>query len=261
MKAILLIIGITGIVATNANAQDKKCVCVNKTVHHPTTHHKASSVTVTSKKTKHTGYVYKPGQKVKLDNLASARKCAIDTNGEIQYFSNDTYSGYYPGNDVSCDADAQLVPRFKSLIVTSSAFSNNGVLPSKYSCHGQQVSPPLKVTNIPPGTTSLAIVMFDPHATAKKSTTYWLMWNLDPNGDIPENFVSDFESQNPINKQYGYQAVCPLNGTHYYHFRVYALDTRMLLDKHATKATMENAMQGHVLAKGELVAQYNPHLE
>jgi phosphatidylethanolamine-binding protein (PEBP) family uncharacterized protein len=87
------------------------------------------------------------------------------------------------------------------------------------------------------------------------------MWDIDATGQIPENFINDHASQNPLNKQYGYQAVCPVSGTHYYHFIVYALDTKLMLGKNTNKMTLEKAMGGHVLSRGELIGQYNRHLD
>lgn len=268
MKTIIFIIGIVGLSVANASAQKMNCVCTSKKVAHHTTHHKKSTAHKTTKqtatayttKTTRTRYYNFKSQPEIALRASRGPACSIDSNGEIAYNSVGAYTGFYPPDDINCDPDQMLIPRFKDLIVTSPAIKN-GVLPAKYSCQGEQVSPPLQVLNIPNGTSSLAIIMFDPHATPKKSTTYWVMWNLDTTGVIPENFVSDFETQNPVNKQYGYQAVCPAAGTHYYHFRVYALDTKLLLDRHATKATMENAMRGHVLAKGEMIAEYNRHLD
>jgi len=257
-------IGLIGFTAINGYPQNKSCNCncKKKTAHHVTHHRKVISGTAMAgtkrKPLVHTTYKPKEVQNIAQNNFPAARgKCVIDSNGEIEYGSNNTYLGYYSDTHMDCDVNDVLVPRYKDLIITSSAFTNNGVLPAKYTCMGEQVSPPLNVTNIPPGTASLAIIMFDLHATAQKNTTYWLIWNLDTTGVIPENFVSDYESQNPINKQYGYQAVCPVAGTHYYHFRVYALDTKLLLGKHATKAMLEGIMRDHVLAKGELIGQYN----
>jgi phosphatidylethanolamine-binding protein (PEBP) family uncharacterized protein len=74
---------------------------------------------------------------------------------------------------------------------------------------------------------------------------------------IPENFANNHESVNPVNKQYGYQGICPAGGVHYYHFRIYALDAKLTLGKQTNQATLEGAMFGHILAKGELVGTYN----
>jgi hypothetical protein len=263
-----MIIGLMGFGTITGFAQSKTCACKQKTAHHRTHHTKAGSCTSamsTTMKMKKTRPLFNENsedtvQNISLGSVQPTPSCFVDSNGETVYMGSGSYSGYYLGEN-ECDRFESLSTPNTDLTVTSTAFKNYGELPVKYSCKGSQVNPPLQVTNIPQGTASLALVMFDPHATAQKSTTYWVMWNLDTTGVIPEAFTTDYESQNPINKQYGYQAVCPLNGTHYYHFRVYALDTKMLLGKRTTKETLENAMSGHILAKGELIGEFNQRLE
>ena len=129
-------------------------------------------------------------------------------------------------------------------------------MPAKYTCEGDNASPPLNVNNIPAQTQSLAVIMYDPNATTNASETYWLIWDIDTAGTIPENFVNDHESMN-VAREYGYHAACPLSGTHYYHFMVYALDTKFAGGRNTTRAKLESAMRGHVLAKGELVGVYD----
>jgi len=273
MKTILLIIGLIAFSAAGSYAQTKDCCCKKKTAYHAkhrkTTKYNAVATTNKPLKTPCSTYTSKNGIVVTEcpDNFYADNgpykwnDSIFDMNGNINYVVEKTYSGYYP--DYSINAyiyNGPLASAGKDLVVSSSAFTNYGVLPLKYTCEGEQASPPLNVTNIPAGTQSLAIVMYDTHATAKGGMTYWMMWDLDTTGFIPENFVSDHESMNSA-KEYGYQPVCPKAGTHYYHFMVYALDTKLLEGKHTTRATLENAMRGHILSKGELVATYNRHLE
>jgi hypothetical protein len=263
MKKIILIVSLVALATTGGYAQKKVCTCKKKTVYHHAHHyrervsHKTARVNKERQPLYHTNSI---DQKITI-NMPVRNRCVIDSNGDIDYVNNNTYLGYYEDNSMNCDFNAALNPPFKDLVVTSSVFKNYGVLPAKYTCEGEQASPPLKITNIPAGTVSLALIMFDPNATPEKSTTYWLMWNIDTTGVIPENFITDHTSQNIENKQYGYQAVCPVGGTHYYHFRVYALNTKLLLNKHTNKAIMESALRGHVLAKGELIGLYNKHLD
>ena len=75
------------------------------------------------------------------------------------------------------------------LKITSTSFANNGSIPSKYSCEGEEVSPPLLISDIPSGTKSLAIILHDPDAPREGGFTHWVVWNIDPgNNNIPENF-------------------------------------------------------------------------
>ena len=144
--------------------------------------------------------------------------------------------------------------------ITSSAFTNGGVIPVKYTSDGQGATPPLAFGNQPNGTKSLAVIVHDYHANARGAQTYWLIWNIDSTAGIPENFTNDHEGMN-IAKQYGFTPLCGESGDHRYHFMVYALDCKLVIGKNATKASLERVMQGHILDKGELVGIYNKRIE
>jgi hypothetical protein len=141
------------------------------------------------------------------------------------------------------------------LTVTSSAFADGTMIPSKYSCEGTEASPPLSVTGIPAGTKSLALIVHDPDASAPGGFTHWVIWNLDKSGTIPENFKGADQGLNGTGKP-GYKGMCPPTGTHHYHFKVYALDTRLNIEKNTNKAGLEKVMQGHILGEGEIVGLY-----
>ena len=141
------------------------------------------------------------------------------------------------------------------LMVSSTAFSNNGMIPAKYSCEGGESSPPLQVSELPKGTQSLALIVHDPDAPMKGGFTHWVMWNMATDGEIPENYKGATQGYNSA-KQTGYKGMCPPSGTHHYHFMVYALDTKLNIDKNTDKAGLEKAMRGHILAKGDLIGLY-----
>ena len=178
-----------------------------------------------------------------------------------------------------------------TLTITSTAFNNKSPIPVKYTCLGQGVNPPLNIGNIPPEAKSLAIIICDPDATTKITTpvsstkvvrkkgskkkttttessmrtmdactingyTNWVVWNIDVTGQIPEDFRPDYVGMNSADHM-GYQGMCPPTGTHHYHFMVYALDTKLNIDKKTDKAGLEKVMAGHILAKGELIGDYN----
>ena len=152
-----------------------------------------------------------------------------------------TFVSFRPGDD---------------LVVTSTAFKNNTMIPSKYSCEGKEVSPPLHIANIPSAAKCLALIVHDPDAPMKGGFTHWVMWNLDVKGEIPEGFKNKPQGLNSM-KQKGYKGMCPPSGTHHYHFIVYALNELLELDPTTTdKAALEKAMDGHILAQGELVGLY-----
>ena len=146
------------------------------------------------------------------------------------------------------------------LNITSSAFANGGVIPVKYTCDGEGVTPPLNFGTVPPGTKSYTLIVYDNNAFDNRGFTYWIIWNLDTTGSIPENFRSSHESMNAA-KQYGYTPICSRTGDHKYRFIVYALDSRLVLGKNTTKAMIEGVMKNHILGKGELVGVYNKRLE
>jgi Raf kinase inhibitor-like YbhB/YbcL family protein len=142
----------------------------------------------------------------------------------------------------------------KELTVKSPAFENNKLIPSKYTCDGEEVSPPLIVEGVPEKTRSLALIMEDPDAPAGLFI-HWLVWNIPPTDKIQENSVPGIEGLN-TNKKNSYHGPCPPGGTHRYYFKVYALDTHLNLSAFSEKEVLENAIQNHILAHGELVGLY-----
>ena len=142
------------------------------------------------------------------------------------------------------------------LDVTSTAFSNNGLIPMKYSCEGDKVSPPLTISGIPAGAKSLAIILHDPDAARQGGFTHWVVWNIDvADNTLPENFTGADQGLNGTGKP-GYIGMCPPTGTHHYHFMVYALDTKLNIDAKTDKAGLEKSMEGHILAQGEIIGLY-----
>jgi len=143
-----------------------------------------------------------------------------------------------------------------SLKITSPAFSENGNIPMKYTCEGDQVSPPLHIADVPAGTQSLALILHDPDAGMQGGFTHWVVWNIDPSTtDLPEGFDGAEQGLNGAKKA-GYIGMCPPSGTHHYHFMFYALDTKLDINKQTGKDGLENAMKGHILAQGDLVGLY-----
>jgi len=137
----------------------------------------------------------------------------------------------------------------KKLRVLSPEFTPGGVIPTKYTCEGSNTSPPIVVDNIPSGTKTLALIVEDPD-TPSGVFDYWIAWNIPPTGRINEhsNLVEGLNSM----AEHNYLPPCPTEGTHTYHFKVYALDTMLNLDPNSGKQGLVKAMRGHTLAKGEL---------
>jgi len=142
----------------------------------------------------------------------------------------------------------------KELIVKSPAFENNKLIPSKYTCDGEDVSPPLTIDNIPEKTQCLALVIED-HDAPAGLWVHWVVWNIPPTNAIKENSVPGTEGLN-TNKKRSYHGPCPPSGTHRYFFKVYALDTKLNISGLTEKEVLENAMQSHVVAQGELIGLY-----
>ena len=142
------------------------------------------------------------------------------------------------------------------LTVKSAAFENNKPIPKKYSCDGEEVNPPLTVEGIPKETKTLALIVDDPDAP-RGTFDHWIVWNINPTGKIEENSVPGTEGVNSAGQRV-YIGMCPPSGTHRYFFKVYALDAKLELKPEQTKKKdMEKAMQGHILAKGELIGLYH----
>jgi Raf kinase inhibitor-like YbhB/YbcL family protein len=157
-------------------------------------------------------------------------------------------------------ADAAL-----ALTLTSSAFKSGGPIPSRYGCEGADLSPPLAWDGVPDGTKSLTLIVDDPDApdpkAPKRVWVHWVLYNippgargLDENADktgLPPGTVRGVTDSRKT--QYG--GPCPPIGRHRYVHKLYALDTTLDLGE-ATKADLQAAMKGHVLAAAELIGTY-----
>ena len=141
----------------------------------------------------------------------------------------------------------------KELIITS-VFENNSKIPTKYTCDGDDINPPLTIEGIPEGTKSLVLIIDDPDAPLG-NWDHWIVWNISP-GSIAEDSVPGIEGLNSW-KRHKYGGACPPEGTHRYFFKVYALDTMLDLPKNAIKLDVEKVMKGHILGKGELIGLYS----
>ncbi len=149
-----------------------------------------------------------------------------------------------------------------SFTLTSTAFEAGGAIPVRYSCVGQDISPPLRWTEPPQATESLALIVDDPDAPIG-TFTHWVMYNIPASvQELPEAMAADKELENGTRQgnnsahQTGYKGPCPPSGTHRYFFRLFALDTKLDLPANADKKQLESAMQEHVLAQTELMGTF-----
>jgi Raf kinase inhibitor-like YbhB/YbcL family protein len=148
------------------------------------------------------------------------------------------------------------------LKLTSTAFSEGGMIPKQYTCDGQDVSPPLAWTGVPAEAKTLALISDDPDAPVG-TWVHWVLFNLPASATgLPENVrplktLPDGASQGTNDfGRIGYGGPCPPGGTHRYYFKLYALEASLPLDPGATKAKVLKAMEDHVLAEGQLMGRY-----
>ncbi|MBM4271663.1 MAG: YbhB/YbcL family Raf kinase inhibitor-like protein [Deltaproteobacteria bacterium] len=148
------------------------------------------------------------------------------------------------------------------MLITSSAFTEGSMIPAKYTCDGQDISPPLAWREAPAGTKSFALICDDPDAPMG-TWVHWVVYNIPPNIDkLDENVKPEKEFKDGMRQgsnswpRIGYGGPCPPSGTHRYYFKLYALDTMLELKTGATKAQVLQAMKGHVLAESQLMGKY-----
>lgn len=141
--------------------------------------------------------------------------------------------------------------------LTSSAFSNNQLIPVKYTCNGENVNPPLTISGVHENTKSLVLIIDDPDALVG-TWTHWTVWNINPTvASIGENSLPTGSIQGITSfGKPGYGGPCPPSSTHHYYFKLYALDTTLDLVSSAKKDELEKAMIGHILEKTELIGLY-----
>jgi Raf kinase inhibitor-like YbhB/YbcL family protein len=152
------------------------------------------------------------------------------------------------------ESRAREVSTMDDLKITSMAFEHNGMIPTKYTCDGGDINPPLNIQSIPDRTASLVLIVDDPDAPVG-TWDHWVVFDIEPSNTIDEDSVPGTEGTNSWGRT-SWGGPCPPSGTHRYFFKVYALDTKLGLDSSAKKEDVEEAMGGHVLAKGEIVGKY-----
>lgn len=142
--------------------------------------------------------------------------------------------------------------------ITSSAFGNNEKIPKKFTCDGENINPPLTISEVPENTKGLALIVDDPDAPGKV-WVHWTVWNISPEThEILENSVPQGVMQGTTDfGKPGFGGPCPPSGTHRYFFKLYALDTTLQLPSSATKAEVEALMSGHILSQTELIGLYS----
>jgi Raf kinase inhibitor-like YbhB/YbcL family protein len=154
---------------------------------------------------------------------------------------------------LSCQSNKELnevIP----MKITSSAFQHNGMIPSKYTCQGQNINPELEITDIPENTKNLVLIVDDPDAPMG-TWDHWVVFNIPVQEKIEEDSVPGKQAKNSWGRN-DYGGPCPPSGTHRYFFKAYALDKNLDLDINANKKDVEKEMQDHILAQGELIGKF-----
>ena len=172
------------------------------------------------------------------------------------------------GNSTISDKSAEISSQtpqggeqVMSFKITSPSFETGQTIPQKYTCKGENISPPLAWTESPEGTRSFALICDDPDAPSK-TWDHWIVYNLsgsvsalpeDASVDLPEGAL---HGENSWGRN-DYGGPCPPSGTHRYFFKLYALDTTLSLKEGATKAELLKATEDHILSQAEIMGTYS----
>ncbi len=142
------------------------------------------------------------------------------------------------------------------LKISSPAFKDGGIIPKKFTCDGQNISPPLKIENVPKNAKVLVLVVDDPDAP-RGTFTHWLVWN------IPTKTTKLLVGQKGFSQgtndagTLGYAGPCPPSGTHRYYFSIYALDSQLDLSTKSKRKDLQTNIQNHIIQKATLLARYS----
>jgi Raf kinase inhibitor-like YbhB/YbcL family protein len=150
-----------------------------------------------------------------------------------------------------------------TMLLSSAAFADGQPIPDKYTCHGQDISPPLQWSGAPSQTKSIALTCEDPDAPSG-TFTHWVIFDVPATAtslseDVSKSATLPNGSEQGKNSfgNTGYNGPCPPGGkTHHYIFKIYALDAPITLDADAAREDLINAMTGHVVAQGKLTGTY-----
>ena len=148
--------------------------------------------------------------------------------------------------------------------LTSSAFTEGGKIPSKYTCEGLNINPELNFSNVPLHAKTLALILDDPdvpeYVRKERMFDHWVVFNIPPRTTrIPENSQPAGVPGKNTSGGLNYTGPCPPDREHRYFFKLYALDKELDLPKGSTKSEVEKAMKGHVLSEAQLMGRYEKY--
>lgn len=141
--------------------------------------------------------------------------------------------------------------------LSSSAFKEGEFIPEKYTCDGEDISPPLEITNVPDRADSLVLIVEDPDAP-NGPFVHWTMWNIDADiGEIKEDSTPEGVTEGITDfGRTGYGGPCPPSGVHRYFFKLYAVEDPLNFDSDTSKERIEAALKERVVASSELMGKY-----
>ena len=145
--------------------------------------------------------------------------------------------------------------------LTSKVFEHEGKIPSKYTCDGENVNPPLQISGVPENAKTLVLIMDDPDVPPSvrqdQMFDHWVVFNIPPDiENIDEGNEPPGTAGIGTSGQTGYYGPCPPDREHRYFFKLYALDTKLGLSEEADKKAVEKAMDGHIIEKHVLMGRY-----
>lgn len=154
--------------------------------------------------------------------------------------------------------------------LTSDAFTPGGTIPKKFTGDGQDISPPLRWANVLAEVQEFALICDDPDAPSAEPWVHWVLYRIPADvRELAEGLPAEAKLESPhgalqglnswpSGRTVGYRGPAPPrgHGTHHYHFRLYALDAPLALPANSDKAAVLEAIEGHILAEGELVGTY-----
>lgn len=167
-------------------------------------------------------------------------------------------SNYNTQRNTKSQQEKIIQQQISTMKIISSAFQHNTKIPSKYTCDGGNINPPLTFSETPQSAKSLILIVDDPDAPMG-TWVHWVVYNIDPKiQNVAEHTVprNGKEGMTSFGKP-GYGGPCPPSGTHRYFFKLYALDTLFDNLENPDKKAIEEKMQGHIIDHAELIGLYS----
>jgi len=200
-----------------------------------------------------------PGENPKKsqDTIPDVKTNDVVVDTTVKVSDNNPEPGSDSGLEDKMDDDASVVLDDVVFSLTSPVFKDSESIPVKYTCQGDNISPPLKIEGVPMDAKSIVLMMDDPDAPAG-IWDHWIIWDINPTtSDIQADSVprGGIEGLNSFRKT-TYSGPCPPSGVHRYFFKLYALDKLLGLQPISGKNDVLSAMDGHILAETKLLGTY-----